>query len=662
MADSTTPNVEDSPTVRTFQLGYGLWKCDHCGTEFVAMKGCGDCGKDGPQVDEDVDRRRAIAERVRPELDAASSADPLDLLKVWDPLSGWIEKLYDGLELIGQKDAGGEEAVAKSLLLLSGLRASAAASPRRRPLINLHRQLDAILEGLDGLARANLDALEAPSPDHAQAHEARAQTLLDGVADRAAECSRLVERLGLKVEGSFFQAMAKDTEAAFTFAGADGLVDLEARGAQIYESITGGLACPVGLGFSLMLTESKVRDVFDAERFHHDVRRAFEAFIERPLQLDALIQDADWQAAVRRAGRELFSAAVEAFDQASGSIEHKWFETRAMLRLSLLMTEGVAPIYLATLLALRRKDDWRRYQHWDPGQLLKEVEDAKLGELVVGLDVGVRDADAHRAYQQLEDGIALTSRARVGDREISAEELLDLTLAALESCVVLQTALMCAMTARGVAPEDLDAASDLVPKLEQMRIVASAAGLRKVVVETSDGAVRVTAHGSMEPPRVISTAAALAAAQPDYAGRLEYEVTDEHGAVWQAAGPLEPFGRMRAAEEAIVKECTAIEISAVWRVRGEPVMTQGYIRHWAAIRLGKSLGDLRETLDCVDAIAALARATGDSRLEKTVEAFGRLARARQARLQPPKKDQWASEQIVRWLNDKPTPPSGMAPA
>jgi len=456
--------------------------------------------------------------------------------------------------------------------------------------------------------------------------------------------------------------MAKDTEAAFTFAGADGLVDLEARGAQIYESITGGLACPVGLGFSLMLTESKVRDVFDAERFHHDVRRAFEAFIERPLQLDALIQDADWQAAVRRAGRELFSAAVEAFDQASGSIEHKWFETRAMLRLSLLMTEGVAPIYLATLLALRRKDDWRRYQHWDPGQLLKEVEDAKLGELVVGLDVGVRDADAHRAYQQLEDGIALTSRARVGDREISAEELLDLTLAALESCVVLQTALMCAMTARGVAPEDLDAASDLVPKLEQMRIVASAAGLRNVVVETSDGAVRVTAHGSMEPPRVISTAAALAAAQPDYAGRLEYEVTDEHGAVWQAAGPLEPLGRMRAAEEAIVKECTAIEISAVWRVRGEPVMTQGYIRHWAAIRLGKSLGDLRETLDCVDAIAALARATGDSRLEKTVEAFGRLARARQARLQPPKKDQWASEQIVRWLNDKPTPPSGMAPA
>lgn len=662
MADSTTPDVEDSPTVRTFQLEYGLWKCDHCGAEFVAMKGCGDCGMDGPQVDEDVHRRRAIAARVRPELDAASSADRLDLLTVWDPLSVWIEQLYDGLELIGQKDPGGEEAAAKSLRLLSSLRASADVSPRRRPLVNLHRELDAILEGLDGLARANLDALEAPSPDQAQAHEARAQTLLDGVADRAAECSRLVERLGLKVEGSFFQAMAKDTEDAFTFAGADGLVDLEARGAQIYERITGGLACPVGLGFSLMLTESKVGDLFDAERFRQDVRRAFEAFIRRPLQLDALMQDAGWQAAVRRAGRELFSAAVEAFDQASGSIDHKWFETRAMLRLSLLLTEGVAPIYLATLLALRRKDDWRRYQNRDPGQLLKEVGDAKFGELVVGLDVGVRDADAHRAYQQLEDGISLTSRALVDDREISAEELLDLTLAALESCVVLQTALTCAMTARGVAPEDLDAASDLVPKLEQMRIVASAAGLRNVVVEASDGAVRVTADGSMEPARVISTAAALAAAQPEDVERLEYEVTDDEGAVWRAAGPLEPFGRMRAAEEGIVKESTAIEISAVWRVDGDPIMTEGYIRHWAAIRLGKSLGDLRETLDCIDAIAALARATGDSRLEKTVEAFGRLARARQARLQPPKKDQWASEQIVRWLNDKPTPPSGMAPA
>jgi hypothetical protein len=433
VADATTRDLEDAPTERTFRLGYGLWKCDHCGAEFVAMNGRGDCGKDGPQVDEDVDRRRAIVARVRPHLDTAVAADPLDVVTVWGELSGWIDQLYNGLELIGQNDGAGEESVEASLTSLSDLRASSVVTPRRRPLVNLYRQLDGILDGLDGLARANLDALEAPSPDEAMAHEARAQTLLDGAAERAAECSRLLDRLGLHVEGTFFEAIARDTEHAFTLAGAEGLVDLEARGARIYERITGGLQCPVGLGFSLMLTESKVRDGFDAERFHRDVRLAYEAFIHRPAQLDALLEDVEWREAVRRAGRELFSAAVEAFDQASGSIAHKWFETRAMLRLSLLLTEGVAPIYLATLLALRRKDDWRRHQHRDPGQLLREVGDAKLGDLVTGLDVGVRDADAHRAYLQLEDGIALTSQARVGYREISAEELLDLTLAAVES-------------------------------------------------------------------------------------------------------------------------------------------------------------------------------------------------------------------------------------
>jgi hypothetical protein len=124
------------------------------------------------------------------------------------------------------------------------------------------------------------------------------------------------------------------------------------------------------------------------------------------------------------------------------------------------------------------------------------------------------------------------------------------------------------MTARGVPPEDLDAASDLVPKLEQIRIVASAAGLRNVAVEASDGTVRVSGHGSMQPPQVLSTSAALAATQPEDAERLHYALTDADGAVWRASGPLEPFARVRTAE-GIVKECATIEAGARWRVRGE---------------------------------------------------------------------------------------------
>lgn len=661
MADPTTVELTGTPPVRSFRLKYGLWKCDHCRTDFVAMKGCGACGKDGPQVDEDVDRRRSIVARVRPNLDAVETTAQLDVYRVWGDLAGWVGQLYDGLELVGESDPAGEEALAASLALLSEFRASAGATVRRRPLVNLYRQLDGILEGLDGVARANLDALAAPSPDEARAHEQRAQALLDGAATRADECSWLLDRLGIDVDGTFFETMAGDTEHAFARAGAAGLLDFEARGAQVYERITGGLKCPIGLGFSLMLVESKAREGFDAERFDREVRSAYEALIARPSQLDALVQDRDWREAVRRAGRELFSAAVETFDLAAGSIAHKWFETRAMLRLSLLLTEGVAPIYLATLLALRRRDDWRRYERRDAGQLLNEVRDAKLGGLTTGLDVGIRDADAHRAYLQLDDGIALTAQTRVGSREISAEELLDLTLAALESCVILQTALSCAMTARGVAPEELDAASDLVPKLEQMRIVASAAGLRNVQLNASGPAIRVSAHGSIEPQQILLTSAALATSRPEGAERLVYEITGADGTVWTAEGPLEPFARAHAAE-GIVKECATIEVAALWQVRGEAVFSGRFVRHWAAIRLGQTLSTLGETLDCIDAISGMAAKTGDTRLRKTVEAFGRLTRARRAGLQPPKKDRWASEQIVEWLNDQPTAPPGMAPA
>lgn len=661
MNDASVTAAAESSDERSFRLAYSQWQCDHCGSKFVAMTGCQNCGKDGPQVDEEVDRRRAITARVRPALDQRPDAEPLDLLEVWGDLSSWLEGLYDALERIGQKEPDGEEAAVASLSDLVALHASAAATPRRRPLINLYRHLDAILEALEGVARASLDALDAPTPDQAKAHEARAQTVIDTAAERAHDASALLERLGLEVEGSFFEAIACDTEHAFTAASAESLVDFEARGAPIYERITGGLTCPTGLGFSLMLTETKVQEGFDAERYRRDVRRAYEAYFDRPQQLDALMSDPEWRDEVRRAGRELFSAAVEAFDQASGSIQHHWFETRAMLRLSLLMTEGVAPIYVATLLALHRKDDWRRYRHRDPGQLLKEVGDAKFGELVVGLDVGVRDADAHRAYQQLADGIALTSRARVGGREISGEELLDMTLAAVESCLVLQTGLACAMTARGVPIEELDAASDLVPKLEQVRILASAAGLREVTVDLSDGTLQLRAHGWLEAPQVLSTAAAIAAVALDDAERLTYEVTDPSGNVWVAAGPLEPFRRSRVVE-GIAKECATIETGALWRIRGEPLFTEAYIRHWAAIRLGKTLSHLQETLECIDAMVAMADALRDGRLGKSLEAFGRLARARRAGLQPPKKDRWASEQIVAWLNDKPAPPSGMAPA
>lgn len=660
MAGSDTEAATTTDSIdRTYRLGYGLWHCEHCGSQFVAMTGCSQCGKDGPQVDERVNRRRAIVERVRPCLDGQPAAEPLDVTSVWTDIASWMDRLYESLASVGREEPGGEEQLAGAISVLAGLRAAGAATPRRRPLVNLWREIDRMLEVLDGLVRANLDALEAPTPQLAQGHEARAQQLIDAASERANVSARLLDRLGMPVEGSFFEAFARDTEHAYSAADAQGLTDFDAKGAVIYGRITGGAECPRGLGFSLMLIESKIRDGFDAERFDREVRRAFVEFTERPNQLDALIADPQWRKDVRRASRELFSASVEIFDQAQGSIKNDWFETRALLRLSLLLTEGVAPIYLKTLLVLGRKGDWRRYRGADPGQLLKETSDAKLADLVVGIDVGVRDADAHRAYEQLANGIALTSRARVGEREFSAEELLDLTLAATESCLLLHTALTCAMTVRGVPIEELDAASDLIPKDEQIRMLLTAAGLRGVTVEASDNALRIRGIGTLDPPHVLSASAAVEATGPEDVDHLEFVITDAEGVEWRAIGPLEPIRRARVSAD-VTKECATVETAARWRVDGEPVFSQPYVRRWSAIRLGQTRsGDLRVTLQVISTMSEMAGRIADNELQRALESYGRLTRARLYRLPPPKKDAWAADQIVQWMNDTPSPPKGL---
>jgi hypothetical protein len=654
-----TPEATTDAHVRVYRLGYGQWQCGHCGSRFAAMAGCQDCRKNGPEVDELVEQRRAIVERVRPLLDASHAAEPLVLTEVWGGFSRWMDQLYDALTIIGEQGADGEEKLSHALTDMTRMRSAAAVTPRRRPFVAVWLLVDRLLEHLDGVARANLAALEAPTPDAAEGHHATAQHHTDAAGDSAQECGRLLERLGMPAPGSFFDAFTRGTEDAFRAADAQGLTDFDAKGAALYQRITGGGEYPRGLGVSLMLIEANIREAFDADRFEREVRAAFLAFTERTQPLDGLIADPEWRKNVQRASRELFSASVEIFDQTRGSIQNEWFETRALLRLSLLLAEGVAPIYLGTLLALRRRRDWKQYRGADVGQLLKEARDAGLGDLTTGIDIGIRDADAHRAYEQLAEGIALTGRRQVLGRELSGEELLDLALTATESCLLLHTALTCAMTARGVPVEELDAASDLIPKEEQVRMLMSTAGLTNVSTETVGNTLNILGSGYLDAPLVLSAAAAVEATGLDGIDKLEFVIQNVDGTEWRAIGPLNPFGTARISS-GIAKEAATVEAAARWRVRGELVFSGAYVRHWAAIRMGMTLkGDLRVTLAVVAALAGMADCIGDTKLRQTLEAYGRLAGARLARLPPPKKDAWASEQIVKWLNDTDSsPPNG----
>jgi hypothetical protein len=648
MSDPTTAATGSRD--HNYLLGYGLWQCDHCGSQFVAMAGCEACGKDGPQVDDLVNERRAIAERVRPVLYSAEQAEPLDLVSVWAELISWLDRYYLALAAIGQREQDGELRVSDSLTELARLRSAAALTPRLRPLVAIWRELDQVVNGLTKVAAANLDALEASTPTDAQAHEARAQRLIDDAGRRVRKCGDLLARIGMSVDASFFDAFARDTVEAFRAADAQGLTDFDAKGAAIYHRITGGARFPSGLGVSLMLVQSKIDEAFDGDRFNRDVRAAFESFTARSADLDLLIADGDWRKRVSRATRELFSAGVEVFDLARGSVQNQWFETRAILRLALLLAEGVAPIYMETLLALRRRHEWKRYRGKDPGTLLKAIAQTGLGDLVQGIDIGIRHADAHRAYEQLEEAIALTDRQGVLEREVSEEKLVDLVLAAMESCLLLHTALSCAMTVRGVPVEELDVASDLIPTDDQLGFLVSAAGLADARVEKSASTVTLRGSGSLAPAAVLPTVAALSTAAPVEIDQLELVITDDDGVEWRAVGPLQPL-RTFGAASGIERECATVESAARWKLRGGAVLGRSDVRRWSAMRVGTTLdGDRRVTLDVLDKLAQMAKRLGDGRLRQTLDAFGRFIRAPLAGLAPPQNDAWASQQLVQWMN------------
>ena len=648
MAGPSAVQSVESGDLRAYRIVYSLWRCDACGATFAAMDGCKACGATGPQEDPNVEERRSLVEELRGRSFASPVATPIGLGEIWGALSEWVERLYVGLSEVGERGRSGAESLVSALDDLALMRRRASATPRLRPFIAVWSTVDAILQRLAELAAANLDALEAPSPVTGREAEQRAQAVLDLAAEDAAEVARLAAELGTPARDSFFDSYVDRTATVFGMEGAASLTEFDQRGALLFERITRGAVYQPGIGVGLVHVDHLARDFLDAERFITDGRRGYEVFSKNATHLTRLAGDEAWMTSLQRAKRELFGALVDLHDSAQGSVQNEFFSTRAMLRLGLHLTEGVAPHYLATLLALHRRGDWRRTVRYDPAALVHQMEQAGLGALTAGIDPAVRDADAHRDYDVQADRIRLASTR--GGREVNPDELVDLVLTCLETCLLLDCGLACALVTAGVSIESLDAASALIDARDRVKMLVAAAGLADVDVAVEGQAVIVKGRALTREWSSLPLAAAIEALAPGDFAHLRFVLASD-GASHVDAGPLAPLRHFYSAT-GFDKETWTVEAIARWRVNGTSLMPRKLVRCWASRRVGKLIEENMPSVpEAAAAIRRLGERLNDQRCAAAFGAMERLALARIQGLPPAHGDGWAAEQIARWLND-----------
>ena len=632
-----------------YRVVFSLWECESCGSQFSAMDGCQECGATASQPDPHVDDRRALVEDLRcPPVHLAES-EPIALSVLWGELSEWVARLYEGLGAVGEHGRSAAHGLVVALEALVLMRHRAAATPRLRPFIAVWRTVDTILDQLSEFADANLDALAAPSPAVAGEAHQRAQAILDQAADHAGEAARLALELGTPASAGFFDTYADRTATVFGEEGVTSLTEFDERGAVVFERVTGGASYERGIGLSLVLIDHLARDFLDADRFDADVQRTYELLARNSKHLANLAADEEWMAELRRAKRELFAALVDLHDSSQGSIQDEFFGVRAMLRLGQNLTEGVAPHYLATLLALRGRKDWRRLAAYDSARLVRQTQQAGLASLTKGIDLAVRDADAHRDYDVEPDRVRVGSSR--GGKEVNHEELVDIVLADLESCLLLDTALTCALVVGGAPVESLDSATTLIQPTDQMKMLISAAGMGEITVVHRGRSLTVTGRASAMGWSSLPVAAAVEGLAPGAFESLEFVVRAPDGTTWTDHGPLAPLREFRDAE-GFDKEAWTVEAMARWRVRSRPLMSRKVIRCWASRRIGQLIGDdLLRVPQLLASLQRLAERLHDSKLTSALGAMERLARARISGVPPPAADAWAADQLARWIND-----------
>ena len=344
----------------------------------------------------------------------------------------------------------------------------------------------------------------------------------------------------------------------------------------------------------------------------------------------------------------MFDSALELDHSLSGAAGVERLEFRAAIRLGAVLVERVAQVFLATLMTVHMRRDWRSMANRDVNALRQTAADAGYGSLLLGIDLALRDADAHGDYRLTEGGVEFTSD-RAEYTELTEDELVDRVLAASESCLAIHTGIVCVLATRGVPVEELD--QDLLEMTDEQQL-ALAMGINGISVErieiqegetvVIDGTSAVRIH------KPLTLAASIHPHLPEDAHDLLVRVQDPELTV-TVEGPVAMLDEWQAAQEGIEKEARMVELLYSYKVNGRRIATRQKLRKWAAI---KAL-EAASTDDATSSVTALHELSGrieDAKLEKHMRSMLRLIEARKGRGTATDRDRRTLGELARWAS------------
>jgi hypothetical protein len=619
-------------------LSFSIVRCE-CGEERLAGQRCDSCGCDPSETDADLDRRRALLAVIRETHEARGNiADepqqhqPVSLETVWHELTESLGGLLSAFER--SNDDSIDEAAERLLISLSTvelLRLRVSDTPRRRPTLVVWKAVERVLALEAQLADRYLSAIVAPTPADAEEAAADAQLLLDEAAAIAGRFSDVVDARFAVDEadlGDEYGDVIAGARAAFSLANATNLVDFEAKGVELWERITGSSECPVGFGIRLQMLNLIVESSFDEDRFWQSAQHVYRSLGAALEPFALLVQDESWQRDFAAVAREARDAGIEA--AAIGIIgANRRRDLRAGIRLGAVVSERLGPPLVATLLAVKRRSAYARERSKDVRTLLQEGRNAGLGELLQGIDLALRDADAHGAFEIREGGVAFSGTRREYDF-LGDEELLDRVLLGFESVFAFYIGIAAALPAAGFEPERLDLLLAEKPAMEDgVRVVLALNGWSDVVVERAGATLRI--RGTRHAETATGVPASLLPVLDEDVEELVLQA-DGLGRARVARGPLEPFRRGAEQEDPAEKHAASIEALASWTIDGRAPIARSTLRKVVAVTAlqafdpekseEESLSTLRTCVALVDRLAArgLLRDRLDRRLQESVRA------------------------------------------
>jgi hypothetical protein len=534
----------------------------------------------------------------------------------------------------------------------------AAAAPRLRPWIAVWRAIDEVLERLRSVARHYLLAVTADAPLEAQREARLAQAELDAAGDPAGFVGNQMDRWSeVEQAGTFEQGLVVSAEHAFSRTGAGDLLAFDRAGDEIFKRVTGRTGCPTGLGFGLNLIAQQAQGPFDDTRFWQVAGDTYDLVAADQHWLADFAADESWVEDFNRAMVTAWDTAV-LNEGMTAAVRHERQAVRAVLDLPEGLVEGPGKVFAATLLAAAKGRDYGVYSRQSAGALIEAVRDQRgIANMFLGLDPAIRRASAHQEFRLEGDDVVLMNRGMDAER-LSREELIDRTLAAVESVNAIGLGMVCAAVVGGFDPDRLlDVARENLPPEAAAALLLAGAGWQSPEVSIENGVVSVAGRAEIG-QQSLQQAAALLPVLPKECRELRLTARGSTGPR-ELRGPLDPLRRFSEAADELEKQVHLMEAHRRWQLEGDSLCTDEHVRKIVSVTAMQRLSQdqLRGGVPLLRVSLAAAERMGIADLEEAIPAVLAAIRANATGMAAAGELEAALQPLMTWAA-KRVPPLG----